>query len=116
MTQIPAQNQPDVPSVRNAELPDNAVILDVREPHEWALGRAPGAIHIPLGELEARLADLPDQAPLVVTCRGGGRSSRAVAFLRSQGIEAINLTGGMMGWQRDNRPMSHDGPGTPEVR
>lgn len=116
MTQIPAQRQPDVPSVRNADLPDNCCILDVREPDEWALGRAPSAVHIPLGELEARMSELPQASPLVVTCRGGGRSSRVVTFLRTQGIDAVNLEGGMLAWHRDNRPMSHDGPGTPDVR
>lgn len=116
MSAIPADRQPDVPAVSQGDLPDNTVMLDVREPDEWALGRAPRAVHIPLGQLTSRLGDLPSVVPLVVVCRSGVRSSRAVAFLREQGIDAVNLEGGMLSWYTANRPMSHDGSGAPEVR
>ncbi|MDO5712284.1 MAG: rhodanese-like domain-containing protein, partial [Micrococcales bacterium] len=71
--------------------------------------------HIPLGELESRRGELPQERPIVVACRSGARSARAVAFLRGQGYDAFNLTGGMLAWQQGSRPMSHDGPGAPSV-
>lgn len=116
MTQIPAEPQPDVPSLTHETLPDNAALVDVREQSEWDLGHAPDAIHLPLGEIETRLAELPAGRPLVVTCRSGGRSSRVVAFLIAQGYDALNLTGGMLAWKNSNRPLTHAGSGTPEVR
>lgn len=111
MTQMPA----DIPSITHDQLPDGAVLVDVREDSEWALGRAPRARHIPLGELTSRLDELPQERPIIVTCRSGGRSARAVAFLLDQGYDAINLTGGMLAWQEGARPMTHDGPGIPSV-
>ncbi|MDO5697920.1 MAG: rhodanese-like domain-containing protein [Dermatophilus congolensis] len=107
----------EIPAVENAALPDNAQMLDVREVDEWNLGHAPNSVLIPLGELPSRLADLPEPRPLHVVCRSGGRSSRAVAFLRENGIDAINVTGGMLGWQAAGRPMTTgDGSGSPLVQ
>lgn len=111
MNQMPA----DLPSTTHDQLPDGVVLLDVREDDEWAAGRAPQARHIPLGELPERLAELPEERPVVVVCRSGGRSARAVAFLLEQGYDAVNLTGGMLAWQEGARPMNHDGPGVPEI-
>ena len=115
MTGIPADRQEGQPGIRPDELPDDAVFVDVREPGEWALGHAPNAVHIPLGELESRVADLPDPGagPLAVSCRGGGRSSRAVAWLREQGFEVLNLEGGMLGWQQLGKPMVGADPTRP---
>ena len=72
----------EIPQVQNSDVSDHAVILDVREKDEWDAGHAPGAVHIPLAELPSRLHELPDtdDGTLAVTCRGGGRSSRAVAI------------------------------------
>ncbi|GMA21355.1 rhodanese-like domain-containing protein [Arsenicicoccus piscis] len=105
---IPANPQPNVPSVDNSEVADDAVILDVRNQDEWDAGHAPGAVHIPLGELPDRLDEVPTDAGLAVTCRGGGRSSRAVAFLTGQGREVRNLVGGMSGWEQAGKPVVTD--------
>lgn len=108
---------PEVPAVENSALPDNALILDVREIDEWNLGHAPNAAHIPLGELPSRLRELPEKRPLHVICRSGGRSSRAVTFLLENDVDAINVSGGMLGWQAAGRPMTRgEGSGTPLVR
>lgn len=111
MTQMP----PEIPSITHDQLPDGALLIDVREDSEWALGRAPQAKHIPLGDLPSRLGELPKDGPVIVVCRSGGRSARAVAFLLDQGYDAINLDGGMLAWQEGARPMTHDGPGVPSV-
>ena len=58
-----------------------ALLLDVREPAEWRSGHAPGARHIPLGELESRLGELPRDQTMVAVCRSGGRSARATSVL-----------------------------------
>jgi rhodanese-related sulfurtransferase len=85
-------------------LPDALTVLDVREPVEWAHGHIEGALHIPLGELTARLDELPDGQTLVV-CKVGGRSAQAVAWLGQQGRDAVNLDGGMLDWQAAGRAM-----------
>ncbi|TWE10452.1 rhodanese-like domain-containing protein [Rudaeicoccus suwonensis] len=94
-----------------SDLTDDAVILDVREQNEWDAGHAANAIHIPLGELPARFGELPevDEAdPLPVICRAGGRSARAVAWLTQQGYDAVNVDGGMQGWQAAGKAMTTD--------
>jgi adenylyltransferase/sulfurtransferase len=74
-------------------------ILDVREPFEADLCCIPGATLIPLGELPRRLAELDPQAELVVHCKVGSRSARAVSILREKGFtRARNLSGGILAW------------------
>jgi rhodanese-related sulfurtransferase len=113
---IPAERQSDIPSIPVGDVPDDAVIIDVREPSEWIAGHAPNAVHIPLGELPSRLDELPDTdaAAVAVTCRGGGRSSRAVAWLTQQGFDVVNLEGGMKAWEAAGTKL--DGDGAPHVR
>jgi rhodanese-related sulfurtransferase len=96
------------------DLPADAVLLDVREPDEWAAGHAEGATHVPLGEVPERLDELPDADPLYVVCRSGNRSGRAVAWLARQGIESVNVAGGMRAWAAAGRPMVSDS-GEPTV-
>jgi rhodanese-related sulfurtransferase len=100
-----------------SELPaDGVTLLDVREDDEWAAGHAPGAVHIPLGELPTRveeLAKLPDNQPLYVVCRSGGRSARATAWLNASGWEAVNVAGGMKSWHAEGRPVEGDNADAP---
>jgi len=78
---------------------DAPFILDVREPRELAISRIPGATLVPLGELPRRLGELPSDRDIVVMCRTGARSARAVEFLRSHGFaRARNLSGGVNEW------------------
>ena len=92
-----------------SELPDDAVVLDVREPGEWAAGRARNAVHIPLGEVVARLSELPVvEGPLPVICRSGARSAQVVAYLLGNGIDAVNVDGGTLAWARAGKPMASD--------
>ncbi|WP_432362054.1 rhodanese-like domain-containing protein [Sporosarcina sp. UB5] len=74
-------------------------LLDVREDDEVASGKIPGAIHIPLGEVEERLEELDKAEPYVIICRSGGRSGRAAEFMEAQGYDATNMVGGMLDWQ-----------------
>ncbi|HEV7171610.1 rhodanese-like domain-containing protein [Pedococcus sp.] len=106
-----------IPQIAVHEVSDDAVVLDVREQDEWDAGHAPGAVHIPLGELPSRLDELPDSdtAPLAVACRGGGRSARAVAWLSQQGFDVANLDGGMKAWESAGKQLVADS-GSPSVK
>lgn len=79
-------------------MPNGAWLLDVREDDEWAAGYAPGARHIPLGQLGARTAEIPQDQTVYVICRSGVRSARAAQALAAAGWEAINVAGGMQDW------------------
>ena len=87
----------DVPQVGADEgarlVQDGAFLLDVREPEEWLAGHAPTATHIPLGEVTARVAELPRDATVVAICRMGGRSQQAAEFLERQlpYIDSVDL-------------------------
>jgi rhodanese-related sulfurtransferase len=107
---------PPVPSVDPTGVPADAVMLDVREPDEWQAGHIEGALHIPLADLPSRVGELPDEADLVVVCRSGGRSARAVAWLTRNGYDAINLDGGMGAWAAAGREMVSDTGEAPTVR
>ena len=71
------------------------VVLDVREDEEWRFGHTPGAVHIPMSTLQARVAELDRTKRIVCVCRSGNRSSQVTARLNHQGFDAVNLTGGM---------------------
>ncbi|MET0216418.1 MAG: rhodanese-like domain-containing protein [Burkholderiales bacterium] len=86
----------------------DAIVVDVREPGEYANGHIPGAKHIPLANLAARLKELEKfkQRPIVVTCAGGNRSGTAIGILRKGGFnEAVNLKGGIAAWQQASLPL-----------
>ncbi|WP_309649264.1 rhodanese-like domain-containing protein [Nocardioides sp.] len=110
MTGIPTVSIDGVPH----PLPEGLAVLDVREPLEWEHGHIEGAVHVPLGELTERLADLPDAQTLVV-CKVGGRSGQAVGYLAQQGYDVVNLDGGMLDWAAAGRPMVSENGQAPQV-
>ena len=78
---------------------DDAALVDVREPHEYALADLPGAIKIPLATLPKSLDRVPRDRDVVVYCRSGARSANAVQYLRQMGYtRAVNLAGGVNAW------------------
>ena len=82
-------------------------ILDVREPDEYAgpLGHIEGAVPIPLGQLEARAEELPQNLPIVAVCRAGGRSAQATVILQRKGFTRYaSLSGGMLQWNTGQHP------------
>ena len=91
-----------------------AILLDVRESHEWQSGHAQGARHIPLSQLGRRQRELPAGRPLITVCRSGTRSARAASLLVGQGHEVANLRGGMRAWVAGGLPLVAKGghPGT----
>ena len=95
---------PQVPSVTPDEVTDGAYLLDVREPDEWAAGHAPGAHHVPMMEIPARMAEVPTDVEVVVVCRSGGRSGQVVSYLMGNGWDNVrNLDGGMQVWAASGR-------------
>lgn len=94
------------PQQAHAALADGAVLIDVREPWEYRQKRIPGAILIPLGEIAERLDELPEDTAIFVHCRLGGRSARAVDYLRSVGRgQALNVIGGIEAWEEAGLPV-----------
>jgi hydroxyacylglutathione hydrolase len=85
------------------------VVLDVREPSEWAEGHVPGARHVPMRDVAGRLAEIPRDRPVAVTCAGGARSSLVASLLLGQGFtDLVNLWGGMTGWTQAGLPVTRD--------
>ena len=95
-------------------LPEGLTVLDVREPVEWQHGHIEGAVHIPLSLLPVRYAELPAGQTLVV-CKVGGRSAQAVMWLQQQGVDAVNLDGGMLDWEAAGRLMVSETGQPPQV-
>ncbi|MBK8093724.1 MAG: molybdopterin-synthase adenylyltransferase MoeB [Verrucomicrobiaceae bacterium] len=107
---VPASTSPE-PSMTVHELKqlrdagDDHFLLDVREPHEQSICRIEGATLIPLGELDNRTAELPKGKRILVHCKSGGRSARAVSRLRELGFENVwNISGGIIAWAREIDP------------
>lgn len=99
-------------------LPDDVVLLDVREDDEWQAGHAPGAVHVPMGQVPPRLAEIvaafPD-SPVHVVCRAGVRSAQVTAYLVAQGLDAVNVEGGMESWLADGRALVAETSAPPTV-
>lgn len=74
------------------------LLLDVREPADWRAGHAPRARHIPLGELAARVGEVPADRPVITVCPSGARSRQAAALLAHDHNQIYNLSGGMRAW------------------
>jgi rhodanese-related sulfurtransferase len=74
------------------------LIIDVREPEEWAVGHIPGARHIPLASIMNRYRELERSASYIVVCRSGNRSGLACELLEGLGFHVTNMLGGMSNW------------------
>ena len=93
----------EVTPVQLAEMHD-ALVIDVREPHEWSAGHIEGARHIPLRQIERSLDSIPRDQDVVLYCHVGARSAHALEILRSAGFSrARHLQGGYAAWMRDRR-------------
>ncbi|WP_069813983.1 rhodanese-like domain-containing protein [Streptomyces sp. TP-A0874] len=101
-----------MPSVAASAVPSDGFLLDVREDDEWAAGHVEGALHVPMGQVVARFGELTeavDGGLVHVVCRSGGRSAQVTQYLIAQGLEAVNVGDGMLGWEAAGRPMVADG-------
>ena len=104
-----------MPEVLSANLPPEAFLVDVREDDEWTAGHAPDAVHVRLGDLGARAAELPRDREVYVICRTGARSAYAAQMLAGAGWNAVNVADGMAGWAVAGRPMVSEDGSEPHV-
>ncbi|MYR07582.1 sulfurtransferase [Gordonia sp. SID5947] len=108
----------DIRQVPVTELPDDftdevdRVLLDVREDDEWAAGHVRGALHIPLGDVPARIDEIDLDADLLVVCHSSGRSMRVLQYLAQQGYEGSCVRGGMLAWVENQKPVEAGSAGS----
>ncbi|MDI9884759.1 rhodanese-like domain-containing protein [Streptomyces sp. HNM0645] len=105
-------NFAQLPSVDAASVPASGLVIDVREDDEWAAGHVEGAVHIPISDFVARFGEVTEAVAggrrAYVMCRVGGRSAQVTQYLVQQGIDAVNIDGGMQAWDSAGRPMVTD--------
>ncbi len=82
------------------------MLLDIRSAEEWQQFRVDGAVHISMRELGQRLGELPRDRQVIVICHSGSRSGRVVPQLINAGIDAVNLSGGLIAWARAGLPIA----------
>lgn len=106
-----AAKEMDVPTISPGELKakldrkDKFVLVDVREPYEYEICSIPGSKLIPLGELPARLSELDSADDIVLHCKVGGRSAKALRVLQEAGFRKLNnLKGGIAAWSEEVDP------------
>ncbi|MFE7569625.1 rhodanese-like domain-containing protein [Streptomyces sp. NPDC057539] len=101
-----------LPSVDVAAIPADGLVLDVRENDEWAAGHVEGALHVPMSDFVARFGEVTEAVAegcrAYVMCRVGGRSAQVTQYLVQQGVDAVNVDGGMLAWDGAGRPMVTD--------
>ena len=87
--------------------PNDALVLDVREPEEYAHGHVPGALNLPQADLASRLEEVPRDRPLITLCERGTRSYRAGQFLRQMGVHWVtSVKGGTAAWRAAGKPLT----------
>ena len=99
----------DVPEIDIAEAARRHAagtpVFDVREPDEYVEGHVPGAPLVPLGTVPDRVGEFPTAGEVLIICKLGGRSRKAAEVLRAQGVDAVNIAGGTMGWIEAGHPV-----------
>lgn len=99
----------DIPEIDietlDEKLADGAPVFDVRQPEEYEEAHVPGVRLVPLDQVPERVGDFPTDDTVYVICKSGGRSAKAVEFLRTQGVQAVNVAGGTLGWIEARKPV-----------
>lgn len=110
------QQKMDIPEMTVSELKqlidsgaDDFVLIDVRNPNEYEIGKIPGSVLVPLPEIEngsgvAKVKELVQGRRLIAHCKLGGRSAKALGILKQAGIDGINLKGGINAWSQEIDP------------
>jgi hydroxyacylglutathione hydrolase len=105
---FPVASDPYLPPAEaRKQIVDGVAVLDVREPDEWERSHIEGAIHIPLGSLEARVDEVPRDKPVLSYCGAGQRSTSAASILKRAGIETVmSIRGGFSAWESAGEPIT----------
>ncbi|HLA17577.1 MAG TPA: rhodanese-like domain-containing protein [Candidatus Limnocylindrales bacterium] len=102
---VPTVSVADVAAAREDGMGQATILLDVRNPDEFAQVRVPGAVFIPLPVIAARFRELPADRPIHVICHAGSRSAMVTQFLIANGYgDVSNVAGGMIAWLRAGYP------------
>ena len=108
---LPTLPSVDVPAIDietlQQRMETGAPVFDVRQPDEYAVAHVPGVRLVPLAEVPDRAAEFPAEGEVFVICQSGGRSARAVEFLRARGVDAVNVAGGTKAWLEAGKPVEH---------
>lgn len=102
----------DFESMRAEDVPEGVQLVDVREANEFAEWHAKGAENLPLSELQLRYGELDLDQDLYIICLSGGRSAKACQWLELNGIDAINVSNGTIGWRDAGRTIIVNGEET----
>jgi glyoxylase-like metal-dependent hydrolase (beta-lactamase superfamily II)/rhodanese-related sulfurtransferase len=115
LTSSPPVDEVDIDGLASA--PPNAMLLDVREPEEFASGHVHGAVNIPQSDLATRLDEIPRDRRILTICQSGMRSLRSAQFLAQQGIENVaTVAGGTSAWRASGRPVDVTDGASGDVR
>ena len=93
------------PAAARLLLEAGAFLLDVREDDEWNAGHAPEAVHVAMGLVSERAAEIPSDRTVLCICRVGGRSATVAGALAEAGYDVRNVGGGMLAWEADGFPV-----------
>lgn len=104
-----------IPSINIEDVTADDMLLDVREIDEWEAGHAPNAVHLALSTLAENGFEVAAGSRVQVICKVGGRSAQATEYLRSLGIDAINVSGGMLAWEQAGEAVVTDSGETGRV-
>jgi hydroxyacylglutathione hydrolase len=104
LTSSPEVDEVGIEAIETA--PPNVVLLDVREPEEFARGHVRGALNLPQSDLATRLNEIPKDRPILTICQSGKRSLRSAQFLHQQGWHDVaTVAGGTSAWRDSGRPV-----------
>ncbi len=108
---LPTVSVAEVAAARDGSVDPQPILLDVRNPDEFAQARVAGAVLIPLPVITARFRELPTDRPIHVICRSGSRSASVTEFLIGSGYRDVaNVTGGMIAWLQAGYPALSGSP------
>ena len=95
----------DFETVKPTEVPQGAQLIDIREPDEFNQWHAEGATNLPLSELQSSYGEFDFDKDIYLICLSGGRSAKACTWLEMNGIDAINVGSGTIGWRDAGLPI-----------
>jgi glyoxylase-like metal-dependent hydrolase (beta-lactamase superfamily II)/rhodanese-related sulfurtransferase len=105
LTSAPTVHETDIDTLETCL--SETILLDVREPEEYAHGHVPGAINLPQADLASRLDEVPRDRPVWTICQSGFRSLRTAQFLKQMGFDTVaSVKGGMAAWRATNKPVA----------